>query len=215
MTTAMIEAAVKRAGGRIVSAAGEGTESDDPASILMRRMIDAFAEYERLIIGFRTRSALAAKGARGERKGQVPYGRRLSGKGTPARRSGLPTGLEPDQAEAEVLELVGELARAAGRAAGLPGSSTVARSPPSGESPGNTPPFTTCSGDSPMAKRKKPPTISEQLREALEREDSLYELCAEARVSRSILTRFMRGERTITLETLDRLAEVLRLKLVR
>ena len=110
MTTAMIEAAVKRVGARIASAAGEGTESDDPASILMRRMIDAFAEYERLIIGFRTRSALAAKRARGERTGQVPYGRRLSGQGTPARRSGLPTGLELDQAEAKVLELVPKLA---------------------------------------------------------------------------------------------------------
>lgn len=110
MTTAMIEAAVKRAGARIVSAAGEGTESDDPASILMRRMIDAFAEYERLIIGFRTRSALAAKRARSERTGQVPYGSRLTGGGPPSKRSGLPTGLEPDQAEAKVLELVAELA---------------------------------------------------------------------------------------------------------
>ncbi len=109
LTTAMIEAAVKRPGARIASAAGEGTESDDPASILMRRMIDAFAEYERLIIGFRTRSALAAKKARGERTGQVPYGRRLTGGGPPSKRSGLPTGLEPDQSEAGVLDLIREL----------------------------------------------------------------------------------------------------------
>ena len=32
--TAMIEAAVQRAGARILSAAGEGTESDEPSSIL-------------------------------------------------------------------------------------------------------------------------------------------------------------------------------------
>lgn len=46
MTTAMIEAAVQRAGARIVSAAGEGTEADDPASVLMRHIIDAFGEYK-------------------------------------------------------------------------------------------------------------------------------------------------------------------------
>src|SRR5580693_3786511 len=81
MTTAMIEAAVQRAGARVVSAAGEGTESDDPASVLMRRIIDAFGEYERLLIKARTRAALRAKKARGERYGQVPYGRRLAGDG--------------------------------------------------------------------------------------------------------------------------------------
>ena len=113
MTTAMIEAAVERAGARIASAAGEGTESDDPASILMRRMIDAFAEYERLIIKARTRAALAAKRRRGERTGQVPYGCRLSGGGPPSKKTGMPTGLEPDVAEAAAIGLVREL-RAAG-----------------------------------------------------------------------------------------------------
>jgi DNA invertase Pin-like site-specific DNA recombinase len=71
---AMIEAAIARKGGRIVSAAGEGTEDDSPSSILMRRMVDAFAEYERLIIKARTRAALAAKRRRGERTGSVPFG---------------------------------------------------------------------------------------------------------------------------------------------
>jgi DNA invertase Pin-like site-specific DNA recombinase len=105
MTTAMIEAAVRRRGARILSAAGEGTDSDDPASILMRRMIDAFAEYERLIIGARTRSALKAKAARGERYGQIPHGHRLADDG---RR------LEPDPAEAQAIAAMLEL-RAAGR----------------------------------------------------------------------------------------------------
>jgi len=71
---AMIERAIERKQARIVSAAGEGTEANDPASILMRRMIDAFAEYERLIIGARTKAALQAKKARGERVGHVPFG---------------------------------------------------------------------------------------------------------------------------------------------
>jgi DNA invertase Pin-like site-specific DNA recombinase len=113
MLTAMIEAAVRRRGGRILSAAGEGTDDDDPASILMRRMIDAFAEYERLIIAARTRAALRAKSARGERAGQVPYGCRLSGEGPRSRKRGLPTGLVPDPAEAATIGLMLRL-RAAG-----------------------------------------------------------------------------------------------------
>jgi DNA invertase Pin-like site-specific DNA recombinase len=40
----------------------------------MRTIIDAFAEYERLIIGARTKAALAVKKARGERTGTVRYG---------------------------------------------------------------------------------------------------------------------------------------------
>lgn len=75
MAMAMIEAAVRRCGARIVSAAGEGTENDDPSSVLMRRMIDAFAEYERLIIGARTKAALQAKTRRGEKTGgAIPFG---------------------------------------------------------------------------------------------------------------------------------------------
>lgn len=74
LVVAMIESAVRRKGARIVSAAGEGTDSDAPTDILMRRMVDAFAEYERLIIGARTKAALQAKKARGERTGSIPYG---------------------------------------------------------------------------------------------------------------------------------------------
>ena len=76
LVVAMIESAVKRKGARIVSAAGEGTDSDAPTDILMRRMVDAFAEYERLVIGARTKAALQAKKVRGERVGQLPYGYR-------------------------------------------------------------------------------------------------------------------------------------------
>ena len=74
LVVAMIESAVQRKGARIMSAAGEGTGSDSPSDILMRRIIDAFAEYERLIIGARTKAALRAKKARGERVGGIPYG---------------------------------------------------------------------------------------------------------------------------------------------
>ncbi|MCZ7684437.1 MAG: recombinase family protein [Sandaracinaceae bacterium] len=66
IVAAMVEAAAARVGARIVSAAGEG-DGDDPAAILMRRMVDAFAEYERHMIRARTKAALAVKRSRGER----------------------------------------------------------------------------------------------------------------------------------------------------
>lgn len=73
---AMIESAIARKGARVISTAGEGTEGDDPSDILMRRMIDAFAEYERLIIGSRTKAALNAKRSRKEKLGgdTAPFG---------------------------------------------------------------------------------------------------------------------------------------------
>ncbi|MFZ1536738.1 MAG: recombinase family protein [Chromatiaceae bacterium] len=82
LVVAMIESAVKRKGAKIISAAGEGTDSDEPSAILMRRMVDAFAEYERLIIGARTRAALKAKQARGERTGSIPFGYLLAEDGS-------------------------------------------------------------------------------------------------------------------------------------
>lgn len=76
----VIERAALKRGARIVSAAGEGTEADadDPTAALMRRMMDAFNEYERLVIGMRTRAALRAKRARGQRAGTEPYGYRAN-----------------------------------------------------------------------------------------------------------------------------------------
>lgn len=74
IVTATIEAACSRKGCRVISAAGEGTDGDEPSDVLMRRIVDAFAEYERLLIKARTRGALDAKRRRGERIGTVPYG---------------------------------------------------------------------------------------------------------------------------------------------
>jgi len=75
IAVALIERLIAKRGARVVSAAGEGTDSDDPAALLMRRLIDSFAEYERLIIGARTRAALAAKRRRGERISRfAPFG---------------------------------------------------------------------------------------------------------------------------------------------
>lgn len=73
---ALIERMAERAGARIVSADGTGN-GDDPAALLMRRMVDAFAEYERALIRSRTSAALQAKKARGERLGRPRYGWRV------------------------------------------------------------------------------------------------------------------------------------------
>jgi DNA invertase Pin-like site-specific DNA recombinase len=92
---AMIEAAVARKGARIVSASGEGTGGDGPTDVLMRRIVDAFAEYERLVIRARTKAALAVKKSRGERLGgRLPYG---------FTTNGDDVHLVPDEAEQAVL----------------------------------------------------------------------------------------------------------------
>lgn len=67
-----------------------------------------------------------------------------------------------------------------------------------------------------MAKRKKlPATLSEQLRELIAAAGlSAYELARDAGVDRSVLSRFLADKRTITLETADRLAAVLKLRLI-
>jgi DNA invertase Pin-like site-specific DNA recombinase len=77
IVNAMIESAIARKKGKLISASGDFRSDDEPTSILMRRMMDAFSEYERLIIGERTRVALQAKKKRNERVGYIPYGFRL------------------------------------------------------------------------------------------------------------------------------------------
>lgn len=61
-----IERAARNAGARVVSADGTGN-GDTPADGFMRTIIDGAAEYERALIRVRTRAALQAKRARGER----------------------------------------------------------------------------------------------------------------------------------------------------
>ena len=51
----LIEREAAKKGARIVSAAGEGTETDDPAAIFTRRILDAVAELERALTAARTR----------------------------------------------------------------------------------------------------------------------------------------------------------------
>lgn len=92
---ALVERAVEKKGGRVISALEEGTNGDDPSSVFMKRILDAVAEYERLLIAARTRAALRAKKARGERTGTIPFG----------FREGLAGKLELDPREQEITRL--------------------------------------------------------------------------------------------------------------
>jgi len=75
-----VERAAASAGARVVSASGEGN-GDSPADAFMRTVIDGAAQYEHGLIRARTRDALAAKRARGERVGSVPFGFALDADG--------------------------------------------------------------------------------------------------------------------------------------
>jgi len=77
----LVEREAAKKGARIISAAGEGTETDDPGAVFTRRILDAVAELERALTAARTRSALRAKRARGECAGTQPYGHRVNGDG--------------------------------------------------------------------------------------------------------------------------------------
>jgi site-specific DNA recombinase len=106
VAVALIERLITRKGAKVVSAAGEGTDNDDPTSLLMRRMIDAFGEYERLLIGARTKAALRAKRAQGMRAGNVPFGFTADAEGR----------LHPHEQEQRTLSTITAL-RASGMAA--------------------------------------------------------------------------------------------------
>lgn len=70
---AAIDRAVGSVGARVVSADGT-CNGDTPADQFMRSVLDAAAAYERALIRSRTKAALTAKRAKGERAGTVPYG---------------------------------------------------------------------------------------------------------------------------------------------
>lgn len=77
MVAALAERIAQKNGAVVCTADGAGN-GESPEAVLLRRVVDAFAEYERLLIRARTRDALAVKKARGERVGAIPYGYRLS-----------------------------------------------------------------------------------------------------------------------------------------
>lgn len=78
---ATIERAIGSTGARVACADGVAN-GDTPADAFLRTILDGAAEYERALIRARTRSALHAKRARGERAGAVPFGYRLAPDGS-------------------------------------------------------------------------------------------------------------------------------------
>lgn len=78
MLAVMIEKMVEKAGARLRTADGVGDE-DSPEAVLLRRMIDVFAEYERAVIRARTKAALAVKKRRGEYVGGSRFGYQRQG----------------------------------------------------------------------------------------------------------------------------------------
>lgn len=78
--SALIERAISSLGARVMSADGLANGTD-PADDLLRAILEAFAQYERALIRGRTKAALGAKRARGERVGTIPFGRCLADDG--------------------------------------------------------------------------------------------------------------------------------------
>jgi DNA invertase Pin-like site-specific DNA recombinase len=102
----MAERLAERSGAMVCSADGQGN-GHGPEGELMRRVLDAVAQFERSLIRLRIRSALEVKRRRGEKLGgRVPYGYRLA---RDRRR------LEPYQPEQRVIDRAKAL-----RASGMP-----------------------------------------------------------------------------------------------
>jgi len=97
---AMIERLVSREDARIVFA-----KDKEDASDAKKRLVSAFAEYERALMRVRTRAAVAIKRQRGEMTGRCPWGYHLGADGKT---------LEPDQREQNILAVVRHM-RTSGR----------------------------------------------------------------------------------------------------
>src|SRR5918996_1406552 len=80
LTAAIAERMAQKTGAVILSVTGAG-DGEGPEAVLMRTIIDAFAQYERTLIAMRTKTAMAHKRAMGERVDAVPYGYQLAADG--------------------------------------------------------------------------------------------------------------------------------------
>ena len=73
----IIDELVAKKKAKVISVAGEGTEGDDPSNKMIKDMFRVVSGFERNLTQFRIKSALAAKKARGERVGHIPFGYEL------------------------------------------------------------------------------------------------------------------------------------------
>jgi DNA invertase Pin-like site-specific DNA recombinase len=93
---AVLEQTARKAGASVETP--DAPSSDDPFAVALRGMLDVFAQLERAQIAARTKAALAAKRARGEKTGgALPFGRTLAEDGRT---------LAADPREAEALGLI-------------------------------------------------------------------------------------------------------------
>ena len=100
IAAAMVERLSARVGAVISCANGTGNGTG-PEDLLMRRLLDAFAEYERAMIRGRIKATLALKKAKGEKTGgQVPFGWKVANDGKH---------LEASKPEQEIIRLAKEL----------------------------------------------------------------------------------------------------------
>lgn len=76
VTAAICEKMAAKVGATIIATDG-GDFGDGPEGLLLRTIIDAIGEYERMLIIARTKAALTAKKMRGEVIGGIPYGQRV------------------------------------------------------------------------------------------------------------------------------------------
>lgn len=80
LTLAMLEKSFEKLNVRVVSVSNDAVNGLDAGGVLMKRVVDAFSEYEHSLIKARITAALQAKKARGEVVGHVPFGyRRIEG----------------------------------------------------------------------------------------------------------------------------------------
>lgn len=71
----IIERAIRTKKATFLSTAGEGTWSDSDEDFLIRKILQALAEYERKVIGARTKAAMLRHQANGRLMGSIPqYG---------------------------------------------------------------------------------------------------------------------------------------------
>jgi len=132
VVAATIERAALQQGARVISADGVGN-GDSPADQFMRTILDGAAAYERALIRARTRAALRARRARGERAGAVPWGYGATSEGVlfahPPERAVIERVASLRAGGASLRAIVDALARegAVSRSGGALGLTQVAR----------------------------------------------------------------------------------------
>jgi len=99
MVAAMAERLFAKVGAKVVATEG-ASNGDAPEDVLMRGIVDLFAQYERLLIATRTSAALQHMKAQGRRVGSVPHGYKLAEDGQH---------VEPDTNQQDVLRQVAAL----------------------------------------------------------------------------------------------------------